>query len=580
MINLSIMPFRKLFLLILISLSVILSDIALARENSTPAKLLSQLSISLSNHEKEASRFNRDLTALSARFKTTAKPDEAMQEEIAKLEKAKEWLSQINDSIKETRSFANAMATGDKLINEIQKKLQKPSEATPAQQLQKLSLDELNTLSNKTNLDLETERHRRADLENEISHLMDRREKISAEANKFQERQNTLKQNTPTATAESGKEPGSATLIAGIELLLTSQKLLEIEWEQRSYDIRRDILRSQRQLAEMNVLNYENSAIQLQSALNLARSKAAAESMTTAAIASKILGGAHPVIQEILKTNQDLASESAEVSSKITELTTEKQSLEQSLEFFRQSFNSIKDKISSAGLSDTIGLRLRNAKNQLPDLSSFARRMESRRSEIEQVQLRRIELEDRLLELVNINREVDKQIAKTNFTNEIEKKEFAEQLTQVLNEQKQKFLPATLTSYDNYFDNTLLPLLEKEKEYVKLINDYATYINERILWVKSSPFFSFQDIVHSLKSLLWLSSPSGWATVVKNILTSTSNNIIGTVSIMLLFVSTFFLRHKLVERLKKYGRYKTKLSLAKLSDSIKTGIATQLLAAY
>ncbi|MDH5258856.1 MAG: hypothetical protein OEX07_12645, partial [Gammaproteobacteria bacterium] len=554
-----------------------------AAESVSMSNKFTTLNQTIDAHAKEAAKLTKELTGAIERARKIESPDEAQIQANDTLEKAKNWLTQVNTSIETTRAYLNTLINAEKIKTSAEKSLAKTSEASQLKSLDRLSVDELNNLNNQIVLDLENERNRRNTLEAQLNKLSDRREIMVAEISQFNNRQASLKQ--PAVVDASGKpkngtQPGGQDLIKSIETLFINQKRLELEWEQRSFDIRRSILRNERQLAEKNVFSFEKNAAVIQEALNLARTKSATASISSAETSSKKFSSSHPVLQEVLNTNQKLAAETAEISVTITALSVDKHAIEQDLDRYQQSFNTIKDKISSAGLSETIGIRLRNAKNQLPDLSAFTQRIEKRRSVIEEVQLRRIDLEDRSLELVNIPREVNNRLSTVVFTDELTRKQTKQQLELLLNEQKNQFLANALKTYDNYFEKTLVPLFEKEKEYVKLINDYTTYINERILWVKSSQIITPNDFIQSLKSLLWLITPSSWVTVISNLLEIADNNLFYTIAVSLLFVAIFFVRPFLVRQMKQYGRYKTKLSLAKFSDSLMAGLLTLLLAAY
>ena len=372
----------------------------------------------------------------------------------------------------------------------------------------------------------------------------------------------------------------STVLSNQMQVLYTRQKILELTWEQRSFDERRSILRLERQIVERDILQHEKNTDTIQFALNLARTRAATESILTAETATKKFSTAPPVLQAALKMNQDLANESVDIAARITALSNEKQSIEQSLDRYRQSFNSIKDKVSSAGLSETIGIRLRNAKNQLPDLSRIRNQIEQHRKEVDQAQLRRIELEDRSLELVDVNKEAGKVLSTITNLDSAKKVQIKQQLIQVLNEQKNKFLPDDLKAYDTYFENTLIPLIDSEKDYVKLVTDFKAYINERILWIKSSRVFTYKDMMQSVRSIGWLFDPKSWGRIIGNLIQFAIDNIFLTVLVCVLFATGFYAQKPVVNKIKQYGYYKTKLTLARFSDSLMSGILTLMVAAY
>jgi len=578
-----IMSFKNFLLLSILLLSLLTTFNLIAKEAGSMDSKFSLLSQIISDHQKESSRLSKEVTISLQQLRKIKTPNEFQSLTKDALEKSNQQLEQVNQSIDLTIRYANSLENADKLTAEIQKKMTESVENVDLPNLNRSTVDELNSFNNQLVLDLENERTNRNDLEQQLNKLNDRREKIVVEISQLNKRLLELKQNKPIDSSINSigtSEPIRSNLNTNVELLNINQKLLELEWEQRSFDIRRDILRDERQLAEKNVFNYEKNVSNIQEKLNLARTKAATDSVTSAENSRKTLNTSHPVLQEVLKINHALAAESADISIKITALSTDKQTIDQKHERYFQSFNTIKDKISSTGLSETIGIRLRNAKNQLPDLSTYSRRLKERRKEIEQIQLRRIELEDQSLDLVNITSEVNALLSTVSLPDKSEQAKIEKQLLQILEDRKNLFLPNILKTYDSYFEKILIPLYEKEKDYVKLIAEYNTYINERILWVKSSQVLSHQDIIQSVKSLTWLLNPNAWIVTFNHMLSIAKNNLFSTILLSLIFISVFFVRHLHVKQLKHFGRYKTKLSLAKFSESILAGLLTLLLAAY
>jgi len=576
---------RLIFILVfLTSTSVFQHSVLFAADNLTIDKNVADLETSLVNNEKQLRILNKEVTASLEKFKKSKSADDTQLQKFDSLEKSQKRLNQVRSSIELTRQYANVILNSHVLTNSVKKSLAKPIEYFTQNQVNKLSIDELTSTNNQVILDLENERNRRSELELQLNKLTDRREKLGLEITEFNKQltssSSTTQHKNGTPASPTPEPSSQISLLNEIEILFANQKLLELKWEQLSFDIRRDILRYERQISEKNVIKFEKNAALVQETLNLARTKVATESITSADIATKKFASTHKVLEEPLSTNQALANESAAVSLKITSLSTEKQNLDQAFEYYRQSFTSIRDKINSAGLSETIGIRLRNAKSQLPDMSAFSARLSKRIDEIENVQLRRIELEDKLFQLVDIEKDIKEKLNGIAFSNEQEAKDVKNQLIKTLKEQKSQFLPNALKAYDNYFEKTLIPLIEREKEYIKLIDEYINFIDERILWIKSSKILIHYDIVQTIKSFTWLSSPESWFRVFENLYERTKTQTFYSISLLSLLIIAFLFRKFFINKLKHYGRFKTKLSLAKFSDALMSGLLTLVLAAY
>jgi len=578
------MAFKRITLLFLIFQGAIFCFLGMLESQAAESVIstgeLKKIVKQLNDNEIAAKNLLPTLDEKLALAQSSNIEDEKKNKDIEKIVTAKEQLLQTSSSIENTRNYIATLSTGKDQLKQTEKQLSTTSKEKFYSFDEKTTVTELNVLFNELTSQLENQRNIRQELDAHSDAMNNRREKIADEISMLRKR---LEANTQQAILQSSTveekstDIGKSTLIES-EKIFVKQKLLELEWEQRSFDIRRDLLRIKRQIAEKLLLKHEQKFNELQQALNNARAKTAADVIEAAEKTKVLLNDAHPILEKLIEQNQQIANETANISDRIASHSNQKQKIEQTLDKYQHIFNVIKEKISQAGLTDAIGLKLRNEKNQLPDITRLSKEINQHRDELNLVQLRRIELEDRMLELVDINLEIERFLASGMTLSDEQKKAMYENLFNVLVEQKERFLPELMNIYDVFFERTLFPLLEREREYYSLIQNFSEFIDEKVLWIQSADPLGKKDIRALFEAVAWLINPTSWLDVLSITLHKLKSYSFISVSFLLAFIILLISRQKLKKQLAHFGRYKTKLSKARFIDSLYAAVITVLLA--
>jgi len=426
--------------------------------------------------------------------------------------------------------------------------------------------------------DLDIARKTRNEIEAETTRRSERLPKIPDEAASARKRKEEIKQLLAAPSSNSNKENAARSTAAGAELDYLKLLLLELEQEQRSYVAQRELLRARRQQAERQVLITEQRFNALEQAVNHLRTTAATKAMQEAESTIHAATSAHPLVRAIVDENQQLATELTQVSSLNTIMSDDKKKLDETLSILSRQFDGIKEKIAQIGLTDAIGLKLRSDRNQLPDANNYAAALKKRRVEVNRVQLRRIEIEDRLLELVDINREIQRMTSgvERNLT-ETENRALHNALQFALGEQKDKYLSELIKAYDIHFEKHLFPIMEGEQELMTLINEYSEFIDTRILWIQSSPALEVGDLKRLATAIPWLLSPISFFQTLNYLGKDILDNPFSIGSALLAIAILMGYYNRLRNKLSELGRYVTKLSKAKFTDSLLSAIVTALM---
>ena len=148
----------------------------------------------------------------------------------------------------------------------------------------------------------------------------------------------------------------------------------------------------------------------LERAVSQLRTEAAAQVVQAADASMIASANAHPLIRTVTDENRQLASELAHVLALTTRVTQDQNTVSDLLGVTRRQFDGIQEKVTQIGLTDAIGLKLRNNRNQLPDIAYYRTQLKAHREAMNHIQLKRLELEDRLVELVDVERKARQRV--------------------------------------------------------------------------------------------------------------------------------------------------------------------------
>lgn len=532
------------------------------------------------------SKFSATLRDIEERIATLKKIDalnSVQQADLSSLSQAHDFLHKSIESVDRALQYTQASQQAPAQLKVIEQKLEAPLQG---EELKTENIDEKQPLE-KLESQFETIRKaladaqkNRTDTEQEIIRRTERQPKIQEEIALARKRIDELNQAItviPDKAVEHSVETQKMANTA--ELDYSNQLIQELNLEDNSYNLQRELLRAQRHLAERQVLIAERNSNIFEQVINKLRSEAATRVKEDADTASQEAETAHPLVRAITEENISLAAELEKIAVDSIALSEEKKSLNHLLTLIQRNYDRVQEKITQTGLTNAIGLKLRNDRKQLPDISLHEKKTELRNLEINRVQLRRIELEDRLLEIVDLYQEAQRRVADAKIElSETEEAELLSVIYQALLKQKDDYLDELINAYDVYFEKKLYPLLEKEQQLIVLIREYKDFIDTRILWIQSAPMIHLQDIQRLGAATAWLLNPESWLNIVTLLGDDLDKNSLIVMPLLLIFTVLLISRKHLKEKLSDSGRYVTKLSKAQFSDTLWAAAVTVLMA--
>ena len=361
--------------------------------------------------------------------------------------------------------------------------------------------------------DLEAEKKALADWERERDRRTARRKEIPELLTAAKSRTQTLAETPATPDTENEDTVRSAQRAFNQARRFALEREIEAYGsESLSYDHCRGVLQARLDRSARRIAHLEKLLTAWQ---ELAQERTRQESELALDEAREQLKRAHPAIRPLVEERELLALRAKALQAESKEIDARLTSIESLLAQVMQDYDKIKRRVNAAGLTNAIGQLLRKHSANLPSLGSFSRNLRQLKNRISATQLATMEHEDRRSELVNIDAMV------AGIMASIETSESDEQRTVIQRAAEDAIFTlrtdtdSLLNEYDRFFDK-LVDLDGKERDLSQTIEQFEEYVDEKILWVRSSTWPDVADVGHALEALKWLADPSSWGDVLRS----------------------------------------------------------------
>ena len=299
------------------------------------------------------------------------------------------------------------------------------------------------------------------------------------------------------------------------------------------------------------------------------------------------LASSHELVQQVAQRNVELAykrvRQNGEAELGLLDHTKEyKDSLDSALEMHKSiesEYSSTTEMVEKVGLTNAVGKELRRRRDELPDTRDLERDLVKRAEQAESIQLGQLQIAgDRKLLDGGINKRADEILESVaGELSESERDIVRAQLLDQLRTQEE-FLTTLEAEYAEFF-NLLGDLDQAERNLIKLVAEYQAYIDERVLWIRSTEPFGLQDFANAGLALVWFFEPDHWVTLVTAIGDDVSHSPL-IFALCLLFVSLVFFSQKLARmRIEKVSKIVAGHSGAPARMTVQAVFATLVLAA-
>jgi len=499
---------------------------------------------------------------------TRAAAREQYQQALAELESAKGWAAKAE-------RFARMAAVAPEELHQTQADLSALSRPT-AFTIPDVALAKLEQTLSKKEGDLGEMEGLLAELEAEPKRRAARRLEIPKLTGAIRERLAEIDAQLPGADgadASPAAEASRAALRARRHAL--EQEALCYENELRAYEVRSELLPLRRDLLAGRIASAEQEIAAWREALNRKRHR---ETEAQLQLARREADRAHPLFGDLAETNARLVERRQELARLIAETTGRLDETNAKLAVLRDQFKRTREKVEAVGLTNAIGLLLRKQRESLPKLADHRRAIRAREPAIRECQLELLELDDRRSELGKLDEQVEKELQEIGpAAGGASREELRESVRGFL-ESKKDYLDALIADANTYFDR-LVDLDNAQRQLIDESEQYAAFIAERVLWIRSASPLSADDARHAAGGLVWLADPRGWIEAARALLSDAAANPLLPAIGLLCFAGLLQAARRAKERLRELGEMARRPGSFRQSPTLRAVLLTGLAAA-
>lgn len=307
-----------------------------------------------------------------------------------------------------------------------------------------------------------------------------------------------------------------------------------------------DLIRFERDLATQRLAFAEQTMKSIAEQIKKKRADAAQEAVRQA---RQQLIMVQPVLKSYAERNQQLAETSQAITKKLEDAEKDLKQADENLKDLQKDFRDTKEKVEKLGLTSSIGVLLRKERTALFEKSPWRSGVPDREELIGEAHFKYFEYDEERQELANPEVLVQQVLAEAN-EQDAEKREQLEATTRELFDRKRDFLDSLIKNNAKYL-NTLIELKTKEQETVNEIAAYQTYIDKRVLWIRSGNILATELQVDESDRAFLL--PANWIEVSRVVWSDVKRNLLIWVVVVSLFVSLVIKRGRLRNTLKELG---------------------------
>lgn len=423
-----------------------------------------------------------------------------------------------------TAEFKNSITTAPETTKRLQKqieinqqKLLKPKtesfDKIPLEELDQRLIFEKEKLSNLNDQIIKLEN----DLTGQNTRPSQIRQRIiSARQELDQAQQNlaTLSNNPNNPNSNLETDAQRILFVSTADSLSAELKALDVE--AISSPLRVELLKARLQelIQQKNLLEPVIDVIE--SNLSERRQQEAKDIQDSLSQIEKEIADKDPIIQKITRENIKFSQDLQAVTEKIEHYSEIKANTDKRIGEIEDDYKSAEKKISLAGLSPALGKILREQRRNLPNEDQFRQQSKTLQNETALTSLEQFKIEDRLNNLINVDAQLK------NLMNA--------QVDTALNLEDRMKVQAELRVLLNNQQDLLNKLSVAEATYLRILGDvdfsrqqlaiqakkFATYLDERLLWVPSSSPINLTFITGLYHSAQWLLAPMNWLELAKD----------------------------------------------------------------
>jgi len=353
-------------------------------------------------------------------------------------------------------------------------------------------------------------------------------------------------------------------------------EIAALEAEGASYEARRDLLPLRRDLAKRRVAQAEDAVSAWQTILAERRQQEARQAAREAERLSRQAAREHPVLSAFAQETAERAAQRAEpggLTAAIDQAARETEDRRRELLTLHQRFDAIERRINATGLNRATGLLLRRQFEQMPAVSEVRARVEATQRQLESAQFNLIELQEERLEMGDVDAVVAELLAQAPADQAA-----MEAVAREIALARRDLLDQLVSDSAALFDR-LVELNAAERETLVAVGDYRTFIEERILWVRSVASGAYPTPAELASNLRWLTRGESWSRTLAQTSAYLADRWAPATIAALALLGLALLASRARTRLRELGDLVSRYRTDRLSHSVRALVVTLFLSA-
>ena len=324
-------------------------------------------------------------------------------------------------------------------------------------------------------------------------------------------------------------------------------KMLNLEAISNPYRV--DLIKTELHLLDIQKNDLIKASTAINNQLTMKRQQEVKEMQDAVIQEEKELSGKDPLIQALTHENVQYNLDLLSITTKIENCNEQKSQLERQGSGIDNDYKSAEKKISLAGLSPALGNILREQRRSLLTQDQSSLLSETILNETALTSLEQFQIESKVKQFINVETELKQMMRQILLSVPIEQRMAIQAELRALLNNKIELLNKLAIVSTTYL--RLLGDLDFARQQTdKQAKQFATYLDENLLWVKSADPIATNNINDLLLSIEWLLAPHHWLNSLEDLVNITKHNplpmTIGIVSLMLLLLSKKWLQNQLM----------------------------------
>jgi len=388
--------------------------------------------------------------------------------------------------------------------------------------------------------------------ENEPKRRAERRVNIPVESAAAREQLTQMKEKLPAAAAEVNPADMvfAGRVLQVAQIMALEAKIENLAEELKLYDAAGDLLNAKREAASRSVVQAEKRQKFWQEQLVIAQRRETEKLKEKAKETVKQTKYAHPVIQKLAQENAELVNIQAELIRQMEQTNQYSKKIEDDLAELEAEFSNLKKEIEAAGeITNVMGVLLLSKRDELQDTGQNRERIKARPAKISSARLSWSKYDKQWSDLVDVEAVGKLRLGEEQLTEQDSGFDEAFKDAIKLLEDRRKDIRKISDYYEDL--STVLARLDvRERKLVSTVSEYKVFIDENILWIRSSTSISLADLGSIGSAIGWFLSPGQWIDIWRYLWSDFQSHVAVYILTIVLVVLLWLYRLNMTNRLK------------------------------